>query len=63
MLSLFLLSLCWRQVAGCSGGRALPARSSAAFWPARVPVCQIAALRSIHLIAALKAKGYTVEQL
>ena len=29
--------------------------SSAARWPARDPVCQIDALRSIHLIAALKA--------
>src|SRR6186713_1488571 len=29
--------------------------SSAARWPARDPVCQIAALPSIHLIAALKA--------
>ena len=31
------------------------AMSSAALWPPRVPVCQIAALRSIQRIAALKA--------
>src|SRR2546430_15646121 len=41
-----------RQVAGC---RAVGAISSVALCPARVPVCQIEALRSIHLIAALKA--------
>src|SRR6478672_1084393 len=40
------------QVAGCMAPEAI---SLAECWPARVPVCQIAALRSIHLIAALKA--------
>src|SRR5262245_47847871 len=39
------------HVAGCRA----PAETSSARWPPRVPVCQIAALRSSRRIAALNA--------
>ena len=46
-----------RSQAGWAGGD-----SSAAFWPARDPVCQIAALRSIHLMGSVEGNRHRKHQ-